>query len=56
MPDSLGQPEIAQKLLEGVIFYPLIIELGDIPIFVGCLGEITKNAIRNIINLLSIYQ
>ncbi|RHZ84259.1 hypothetical protein Glove_84g140 [Diversispora epigaea] len=40
---GLDQPETAQKLLEGVIFRPFIIELENITVFVGCLGKITKN-------------
>jgi hypothetical protein len=37
---GLDQPETVQKLLEGVIFRPFIIELEKISIFVRCLGKI----------------
>src|SRR3989337_2076543 len=40
---GLNQPEIAQKLLEGVTFYPFSIALEKITVFVNCLGKITSN-------------
>ena len=40
---GLNQPEIAQKLLEGVTFYPFSIMLEKIIVFVNCLGKITSN-------------
>ena len=40
---SLEQPDTVQKLLEGIIFRPFIIETENIFIFVGCLGKIRSN-------------
>lgn len=40
---GLDQLETAQKLLEGVLFRPFIIELENISIFVGCLGKIIRS-------------
>ncbi|CAG8487691.1 16453_t:CDS:2 [Cetraspora pellucida] len=38
---GLEQPKTSQKLLEGVVFYPFIIEIENLSIFVGSLGKIT---------------
>jgi hypothetical protein len=43
---GLEQPETAQKLLEGITFRPFIIEIENIIIFVGCLGNIRVNTSR----------
>src|SRR3954469_18822875 len=40
---GLDQLDTAQKLLEGVLFRPFIIELENISIFVGCLGKIIRS-------------
>ena len=40
---GLEQPETAQKLLEGIIFRPFIVEIENIIIFVGYLGNIRSN-------------
>ena len=40
---GLEQPDTDQKLLEGIIFCPFIIETENISIFVGCLGKIWSN-------------
>ncbi|PKC65558.1 hypothetical protein RhiirA1_460880 [Rhizophagus irregularis] len=41
--ESLEQPDTVQKLLEGIIFCPFIIETENISIFVGCLCKIWSN-------------
>ena len=38
---GINQPETAQKLLEGITFFPFIVELENITVFVNCLGKIT---------------
>ena len=38
---GIDQPETAQKLLEGITFFPFIVELENITVFVSCLGKIT---------------
>ncbi|CAB4472706.1 unnamed protein product [Rhizophagus irregularis] len=38
---GIDQPETAQKLLEGVIFRPFVVEVENITVFVSCLGKIT---------------
>ncbi|CAG8556078.1 691_t:CDS:2, partial [Diversispora eburnea] len=40
---TTNQPEIAQKLLEGVIFRLFIVELENIIVFISCLDKITKS-------------
>ncbi|EXX61838.1 uncharacterized protein OCT59_023572 [Rhizophagus irregularis] len=40
---GLEQLDTVQKLLEGIIFRPFIIETENISIFVGCLGKIRSN-------------
>ncbi|RGB25338.1 hypothetical protein C1646_771872, partial [Rhizophagus diaphanus] len=37
----IDQPETAQKLLEGITFFPFIVELENITVFVSCLSKIT---------------
>ncbi|CAB4403886.1 unnamed protein product [Rhizophagus irregularis] len=38
---GIDQPETAQKLLEGITFFPFIVELENITVFVSCLSKIT---------------
>ncbi|RIA92533.1 hypothetical protein C1645_820552 [Glomus cerebriforme] len=45
---GLDQPEIVQKLVEGILFYPFIVELEKISVFVGCLGKINQSNINKI--------
>ena len=41
---GLDQLETVQKLLEGIVFRPFIIELENISIFIGCLGKIVQSS------------
>ena len=52
---GLEQTKTSQKLLEGVVFYPFIIEIENLSIFVGSLGKITHPN-QKLIALLCTYK